>query len=110
MKERIEIIITHWNELEKQKKEYLNNRKQEQFVDSETKEENELLLQAENILDRKLIQKERIDNIFKLNEKLKIIGNSIFSEIIETENWIEEENQHLKYFINEIYFIFYRYE
>ena len=93
IKEILETITTQITRLEKEKTDYLNTKKEEEFVDDETIEENELLLQGENILDRKPEQKQRIDIIIKLNNTIEEEVNKINKWINETKKWITEEDR-----------------
>ena len=104
----IETFKTQFEEIIKEKKDYLNTKKEEEFVDNQTIEESELLLQGENILDRKSTEKQRIDNILKLNNEIEQNINRIQEEINkiqletnETKKWIKEEDRKTINSINE---------
>ena len=57
----IETIKSQFLKLEQEKKDYIKNKRHEEFVDDERTDESELLLQGENILERKSEQKERVN-------------------------------------------------
>ena len=66
MEEILQTLTNQISQLFKEKKEYLANKKEETFTDDQTRKEDELILQGENVLDRKSNMKERIDKISKL--------------------------------------------
>ena len=77
----IETFKTQFEEIIKEKKDYLNTKKEKEFVDNQTIEESELLLQGENILDRKSEQKERIDKMIKIKKEMQREMNTIQLEL-----------------------------
>ena len=60
MKTIIERIKTQITQLEKEKKDYINTRKEEELIDNQSIDETELILQGENILDRKSTEKREL--------------------------------------------------
>ena len=101
----IETIKSQFLKLEQEKKDYVKNKRQEEFVDDEITDESELLLQGENILDRKSEQKQRIDNIIKLNneiqQNLHVFQHETTDCINEINKWINEEDKIVINSINE---------
>ena len=89
-----EKIHTLFEQLIKQNKDYLNIKKEEKLIDNQTIEESELLLQGENILDRKYEQKQRINKLLQLN-------NDLQQELNEINNWLNQEHKHINKSINE---------
>ena len=98
----IETIKSQFLKLEQEKKDYVKNKRQEEFVDDEIKNESELLLQGENILDRKSEQKQWIDKMIKIKEEMQREMNKIQQEINNINNWLNEEDKTVINSINEI--------
>ena len=72
MEKIFEELIQLSNKIEKEQRDYEHNKKEETFIDDETKDEDELINEAENMLDRKLQTKQRIDLIKKMRNEFEI--------------------------------------
>ena len=91
---KIEVIKNRINTYCKEINDYVKNKRQEEFKDDQLKEEKELLLQGENILDRKTEQKQRLEKMIEINEK-------ILKEMNELTNLLNTENETVGESINE---------
>ena len=80
MEEQIEIFKQQLTQLLQEKKDFENNNREEIFNDDQTKDEIELITEAENVLDRMIEKKKRIDKVIEIQnafgcdtESLKMI-------------------------------------
>ena len=101
MEEIINLLTNQLHQFNKEKKEYLTNKKEEIFQDDETKNEDDLILQGENVLDRKSNQKERIEKILKIYKEMETTIHSIEREMNQMKKWIGEEDKIVVESINE---------
>ena len=109
MQERFQELTNQILELISENEIYLKTKKEETFEIDETKTEDEMILEAENILDRKLKIKEMNAKINQMKDKilstLKITSKEIISLtkiVTEDQQKIEEETEDLIETINDI--------
>ena len=80
------------NKLITQKIDYFYNRKEEVLKDNTTIDENRLLIQGENILDRYLEMKHRLYDMSNVMNKLEFFVNTIQKRLKEINDWIKDED------------------
>ena len=66
MENNLTKFIEKYKQIIEQKKDYDKNVRKENFVDDETKIESDLIKEAENMLDRRIEEKDRMDKIEEL--------------------------------------------
>ena len=95
MEETIQTLINQLQQLINVKKNYLKNKNRETFRDDQTRNEEQLIVQGENVLDRKSNLKERIEKILKIYKEMETTIHSIEREMNQMKKWIGEEDKNV---------------
>ena len=95
MENNLTKLIEQYKQIVQQKKDYDKNVRKEHFIDDETKIESDLIKEAENMLDRRIEEKDRMDKIEELFHGCEKIMRVIQREFDNMQTWINEEEKRL---------------
>ena len=96
MEEIIKQLNQQFEQFKQEKNNYDKNKKIENFQDDETKLEDELITQAENMLDRRMQETERVIQMKEKFYEVEKIVKKLQRETENMKNWINNEEQRIE--------------
>ena len=95
MEEQIQKLTEEINKLLQEKRNYERNKREERFIEDVDKNEDELINDIDNILDRNLQEKERIENIVNKKQQIELTIDQLRSEVLNLMDWVKDEDKRI---------------
>ena len=95
MEEIIKQLNQQFDQFNKEKNNYDKNKKIETFQDDETKPEDELITEAENMLDRRMQESQRVIQMKEKFYEVEKIVKKLQRETETMKNWIDNEEERI---------------